>query len=443
MGRPKRPDATNLRFGPYASPSVHVGEWIYDEERGLVEVGGLRDTAPLPWPYRVGQGRAFILCGDLVRALKQEARAAVQYWWGAGHSTVDRWRAVLGLEELTPGTRELQGENLAWRMATTPGLRAKAIAASHTREAIERQETARRERPDTDRWAPEDLLLIGAASDNEVARQIGRTRVEVEVQRRRLGRPAVAENRPWTAAERARLGTIGDHELAQELGRTLDAVRTQRSLLRIPSCDDRRWTEAEVALLGKLSDREVAKRIGRSLGAVDQRRRARGIPPVTDKRPWAKAELRLLGRSPDDELAERFGRPREAVASKRRSLGIANPEDLTWTEPEVAQLGALPDREVAARTGRSEHAIAMRRRALNRPAVARPHDRVGPRWWTEAESALVGTMPDVELAEHIGKTRLAVARRRAALGRPAFGCSVRKSGRPKNAKPHVRPVPSE
>jgi hypothetical protein len=40
-----------------------------------------------------------------------------------------------------------------------------------------------------------------------------------------------------------------------------------------------------------------------------------------------------------------------------------------WAAEELALLGALPDAEVARRTGRTRNAVALKRHDLGRPAV--------------------------------------------------------------------------
>src|SRR5262249_47040322 len=74
--------------------------------------------------------------------------------------------------------------------------------------------------------------------------------------------------------------------------------------------------------------------------------------------------------------AEEEGR---RLASRRRNgVRPRRPREGDWTAEEVALLGTLPDAEVAARTGRTENAAGVRRRKLKRPtALDRRRRRLG------------------------------------------------------------------
>lgn len=103
--------APELIAGPYYPPACNVGDWINDEQDGLLEVGGWT-TAPISWPRRKKTGRpSLILCGDLVRALRIESAAAICYWWGVGPTKVWQWRQALGIGPITDGTRKLLQDN--------------------------------------------------------------------------------------------------------------------------------------------------------------------------------------------------------------------------------------------------------------------------------------------------------------------------------------------
>ncbi|MDQ3814572.1 MAG: hypothetical protein M3347_11550 [Armatimonadota bacterium] len=65
--------------------------------RGRVRVDAFSD-GPVRWPcFNHGGRPGFILCGDLVRALRQEPSLAVQHGWGVRRQTVARWRKILGV----------------------------------------------------------------------------------------------------------------------------------------------------------------------------------------------------------------------------------------------------------------------------------------------------------------------------------------------------------
>jgi hypothetical protein len=52
------------------------------------------------------------------------------------------------------------------------------------------------------------------------------------------------------------------------------------------------------------------------------------------------------------------------VRVKRVELGLPNPQSRVWTSKEIALLGTATDAEVARRTGRSRLAVAQKRQAL-------------------------------------------------------------------------------
>ncbi len=99
-----------LEYGPYKPPRIRVGKGICCRRHGDVIVAGITD-APIAWPVchtPQGGGKLVpILCGDLVRAVTEEAVQAVAYNWGVSRWTVQRWRRALGVGRMTPGTLKL------------------------------------------------------------------------------------------------------------------------------------------------------------------------------------------------------------------------------------------------------------------------------------------------------------------------------------------------
>jgi hypothetical protein len=90
----------------------------------------------------------------------------------------------------------------------------------------------------------------------------------------------------------------------------------------------------------------------------------------------------------------------------------AKPYDArVWDAGELALVGALPDAEVARRTGKSPNAVAKKRLELGRPPV-RPYR------WTPEEDALVRTLPPAEVSRRTGRKLRAVWDRRRVLGVP-------------------------
>jgi hypothetical protein len=77
----------------------------------------------------------------------------------------------------------------------------------------------------------------------------------------------------------------------------------------------------------------------------------------------------------------------------------------------VALLGALPDAEVAAKTGRSLPAVNKKRLALGRPAVSAVGVPYGRRFWTAEQDEAVRALPAEEAARVTGRTLKAIRHR--------------------------------
>jgi hypothetical protein len=80
----------------------------------------------------------------------------------------------------------------------------------------------------------------------------------------------------------------------------------------------------------------------------------------------------------------------------QRHLRAAVRED-TWTAEEIALLGQLPDAEVARKIGRTVEAVRLKRMKLGLSNPTTMH-------WTAEESALLGTMPDDAAANRLGRS---------------------------------------
>jgi hypothetical protein len=78
-----------------------------------------------------------------------------------------------------------------------------------------------------------------------------------------------------------------------------------------------------------------------------------------------------------------------------------------WTGKEVALLGTVPDEDVAAMTGKSLGAVRSKRRSMGIP-----NPRLGNVAWKPWEVALLGNVPDAEVARQTGRTVAAVRQKR-------------------------------
>ncbi len=82
-----------------------------------------------------------------------------------------------------------------------------------------------------------------------------------------------------------------------------------------------------------------------------------------------------------------------------------------WTPDDIALLGTLPDTEVARRTGRTVNAVRLKREELGIP------NQAGNRWRPE-DITLLGRLPDREVARSLGRPLHAVTQKRCKLGIP-------------------------
>lgn len=96
----------------------------------------------------------------------------------------------------------------------------------------------------------------------------------------------------------------------------------------------------------------------------------------------------------------------------------AHPGRFRWTSKLVALLGRIPDEEVALRAGVSAPTVRDER---SRRGIASFRRRGPVVTWTEAMLALLGTDIDAAVADGLGLTAYSVNHRRRVLGIPAYG----------------------
>ena len=168
--------------------------------------------------------------------------------------------------------------------------------------------------------------------------------------------------------------------------------------------------------LGTVRDRVLAAELGVSLPTVTTARESLGIPAYrVPKRttarqmapamvPWLARVHDRLGLVPDAVLAREAGVSRERVGQVRDKLGIpplppgpTPVQTSTWLTDEVrAMLGTVPDSEVARKTGPTVSLIARTRKQLGISA-ATPHGSILDAW-----AYLFGTIPDSAIARVAG-----------------------------------------
>ena len=122
-----------LLHGPYRTPEVSVGDILRCRIRGIVVVGSF-SKGRIPWPMTKHRGPgaspAYILRGDLVRAVRCESVAAIRYWFGVGTATITKWRWALGVQRFNEGTTQLYSR---WKPRKIPSPRTVQIVPAKLR----------------------------------------------------------------------------------------------------------------------------------------------------------------------------------------------------------------------------------------------------------------------------------------------------------------------
>src|SRR5262245_27210981 len=127
-------DRFQLRFGPYGAPRCQVGAAAHCLLHGEVTVARISD-GHIPWPMATRRGGAsFVLCGDLVQAVRREAACAVAHWFGVSTWMVRAWRRALGVPVRNEGDRLLMREYALGDR----GRRARSAALATARDPIRR-----------------------------------------------------------------------------------------------------------------------------------------------------------------------------------------------------------------------------------------------------------------------------------------------------------------
>src|SRR5207249_5735360 len=127
------------------------------------------------------------------------------------------------------------------------------------------------------------------------------------------------------------------------------------------------------------------------------------------------------------ELIKLTGRTLDSISSRRQRLGFPHLKHKPWkksgspprssrsggfwTKAEDALLGTMPDRRLAKKLGRSFKAVRARRHAKRISFY---------RKWLPKEDKVLGTRTDLEVAKRIRRTPGVVADRRRALGIACF-----------------------
>lgn len=145
------------------------------------------------------------------------------------------------------------------------------------------------------------------------------------------------------------------------------------------------------------------------------------VPETENEKGWGKTEgerrnsaigerlAPFLGKISDTAAARLTGVSRQTVMRHRKKTGISNIRILCKWEDFDALLGKVPDKEVAKRAGCSLTAVYYRRKKLNIPSF--------DKW--ETLDSLLRTMSDAEVAEELGCSLETVRKRRKLYKMPA------------------------
>ncbi len=92
--------------------------------------------------------------------------------------------------------------------------------------------------------------------------------------------------------------------------------------------------------------------------------------PTKHRQPWTAAEDKLLGTDADKEIARRIGRTTRAVETRREKLGIKAQHRIgkVWPARVLALLGKVPDTEIAAMMDVWSLTVLKKRRSLGIPS---------------------------------------------------------------------------
>lgn len=174
------------------------------------------------------------------------------------------------------------------------------------------------------------------------------------------------------------------------------------------------------ACVGKMSDREVARRFGLGASTVRRFRQSNNIlgfcPEDTELSPDLIVQL---AKETNYRLAKRFGVSIKRIEQARAELKIPEPKTIRerfkplediWTSEAIALLGRMPDTEVADRLGVSNFPVKKKRKELGIKSYKRPLPEITPEIASE-----FGRVSDAELARRFNVSVSFIRRARIKL----------------------------
>lgn len=191
-----------------------------------------------------------------------------------------------------------------------------------------------------------------------------------------------------------------------------------------------------------IAHRQEAKRrpgSGKALWLTDVADAGAVIVPITLER-VAEADAADAERKWQARLE---GANEPLTNARRAGTGTRHSHNSRWTPEVDALLGVLPDEQVAQMVGVTRKAASYRRRVLGVAPLPGPLNPSPPPWkggWNKVELpieaiALLGTMSDDALGERFGVSKKRIMAERHARSVPSFASSSGQDGRYGSGRP--------
>ena len=130
----------------------------------------------------------------------------------------------------------------------------------------------------------------------------------------------------------------------------------------------------------------------------------------------AEQRIEILRSSRVADAATLLNMTQNAVRIERQRLGLRGIRLKAWRPEETALIGTAPDENLAELLGRSVSSVTKRRLYLERKHRAALKNRP----WSEEDIKLLGTATDAQVAQKTGRTPRQVAFMRRAMGIASF-----------------------
>lgn len=181
----------------------------------------------------------------------------------------------------------------------------------------------------------------------------------------------------------------------------------------------------------------------------------------TTKARWLN-ELMASGRLPRVVILETTTVARSATVERRWQLRLSSRFDLlnqatagsgnpgigrvSWTPEILALLGTVPDSQIAAQIGCERKTVSYRRQCLGIPASFDRTNNIPPpanggwnrKTLPDRIIAVLGTVPDWKLAEQAGVSKKRIMDERHRRGIPSYAAATGNDGKIKLGEPHRR-----